>query len=92
MSYRNIGSLADYAAHWRNGERVSTAHVESTVNQLVNQRMCKKRQMRWSRLGAQLMLNVRTAQINGRLERYTGIRRPSSLQWLPNQDRLAIAA
>jgi len=39
--YRNIGSLADYATHWRQGERASTAHVESTVNQLVNQRMCK---------------------------------------------------
>ncbi len=58
--YRNIGSLADYASHQRLGERVSTAHVESTVNQLVNQRMCKKRQMRWSRRGAQFVLNVRT--------------------------------
>src|SRR5690606_14028414 len=48
-AFRNVGSLADYASHRRGGERVSTAHVESTVNQLINQRMCKKRQMRWSR-------------------------------------------
>jgi len=89
---RNIGSLADYTTRWRNGERVSTAHVESTVNQLVNQRMCKKRQMRWSRLGAQLMLNVRTAQINGRLERYTGMPGPRSLHRPSNQNRLAVAA
>jgi hypothetical protein len=52
------------------GERVSTAHVESTVNQLVNWRMCKKQQMRWSAAGAQLLLHVRTA--NGRLGHYVG--------------------
>jgi hypothetical protein len=50
---------------------VSTAHIESTVNQLVSHRMCKRRQMRWSRLGAQLLLHVRTALLNGRLESYT---------------------
>ncbi|MBM2716264.1 hypothetical protein JQK88_34940 [Mesorhizobium caraganae] len=49
--YRNIGFLVDYASHRRRGERVSTAHVESTVNQLINQRI-KKRQMRRSRNGA----------------------------------------
>lgn len=75
--HRNIGSLADYASHWRQGERVSTAHVESTVNQLVNQRMCKKQQMRWTRLGAQYLITVRCAQINGRLEQYTGLNRSS---------------
>jgi hypothetical protein len=30
-------------------QRISTAHVESTVNQLINWRMCKKHQMGWSR-------------------------------------------
>ncbi|MBM2716266.1 hypothetical protein JQK88_34950 [Mesorhizobium caraganae] len=60
--YRNIGSLA---SHRRRGERLSTAHVESTVNQLINQRMCKKRQMRWSRNGAQF-LNVRTAHLTSK--------------------------
>ena len=53
---------------------MSTANIESSVNQLVNQRMCKKRQMRWPRLGAQLVLHVRTAYLNGRLERYCGLR------------------
>jgi hypothetical protein len=50
----------------------STAHVECTVNQLINWRMCKKKQMGWSRAGAQYLLHVKTAIINGRLERYTG--------------------
>jgi hypothetical protein len=61
-----------YAEAYRNGERISTAHVESTVNQLINWRMCKKHQMGWSRAGAQQLLHVKTAIINGRLDRYTG--------------------
>jgi hypothetical protein len=40
--YANRESVRGYAEAYRNGERVSTAHVESTVNQLINWRMCKK--------------------------------------------------
>ena len=86
-----MGSLMDYRRAWRQGERVSTANIESTVNQLINQRMCKKRQMRWSRLGAQLMLHVRTAHLNGRLERYCGM--PKSVEWtLANDNKFLRAA
>lgn len=70
--YANRESVTRYAEAYRNGERISTAHVESTVNQLINWRMCKKQQMGWSRAGAQYLLYVKTAVINGRLERYTG--------------------
>jgi hypothetical protein len=56
----------------RLAERISTAHVECTVNQLINWRMCKKQQMGWSRAGAQYLLHVKTAIINGRLDRYSG--------------------
>src|ERR1700726_3839630 len=70
--YANRESVRGYAEAYRNGERISTAHVESTVNQLINWRMCKKHQMGWSRAGAQQLLHVKTAIINGRLERYTG--------------------
>jgi len=90
-AYSNIGSLMDYGRAWRQGERVSTANIESTVNQLINQRMCKKRQMRWSRLGAQLMLHVRTAHLNGRLESYCGI--PKPVEWtLANDNEFLRAA
>jgi hypothetical protein len=34
--------------------------------------MCKKHQMGWGRAGAQYLLHVKTAIINGRLDRYTG--------------------
>jgi hypothetical protein len=44
--------------------------VESTVNQLINWRMCKKHQMGWSRAGAQYLLHVKTAIINGRLDNF----------------------
>lgn len=89
---RNRASLADYASLWRRGERVSTAHVESTVNQLVNQRMCKKQQMRWSRAGAQLMLNVRVAHLNGKLDRYTGVPKPWVSDRRLDLDLLPLAA
>jgi len=45
-------------------ERVSTALVESTVNRLINWRMCKKKQMRWSKPGAYCLLQLKTAAIN----------------------------
>jgi hypothetical protein len=42
--------------------------VESTVNQLINWRMCKKQQMRWSKPGAHFLLQVKTAAINSQLQ------------------------
>ena len=71
--YANRESVMGYAEAYRNGERISSAHVESTVNQLINWRMCKKHQMGWSRAGAQQLLHVKTAIINGRLDQYTGV-------------------
>ncbi len=79
-AHANIGSLMDYGRAWRHGEPISTADIEATVNQLINQRMCKKRQMRWSRLGAQLMLHVRTAHLNGNLGRYRCL--PNPARWI----------
>jgi hypothetical protein len=40
---------------------------------LINWRMCKKHQMGWSRAGAQQLLHVKTAIINGRLTGIPGI-------------------
>ena len=69
----NRASLTKYGAAYRRGDRVATAHVESTVNQIINQRMCKKQQMRWTRPGAQYLLHARTAMLNGNLGCYTGV-------------------
>lgn len=52
--------IPNYGERYRNGERISTAFVESTVNQVISKRMVKKQQMRWSWKGAHLLLQVRT--------------------------------
>ena len=46
---------------------VGTSITEGTANFLVNRRMAKSQQMRWSRRGADLRLQVRCAGFNGKL-------------------------
>jgi hypothetical protein len=57
--------LVNYANRYRAGLRVGTSITEGTANFLVNQRMNKAQQMRWSRRGADLLLQVRCAVYNG---------------------------
>jgi hypothetical protein len=59
--------LANYAKRFRAGLRVGTSINEETANFLVNRRMNKSQQMRWSRNGADLLLQVRCAVYNGAL-------------------------
>jgi hypothetical protein len=63
----NEGSLANYGRRYRSGRRISTAFVESAVNQLIDKRMSKSQQMRWSPLGAHALLQVRAELVDGRL-------------------------
>jgi hypothetical protein len=58
--------LVNYAERHRAGLRVGTALTEGTANFLVNRRMTKSQQMRWSRHGADLLLQVRCAVLNGK--------------------------
>jgi hypothetical protein len=46
--YANRESTKGYAEANRDRNRISTAQVESIVNQLINWRMCKKQQMGWA--------------------------------------------
>jgi hypothetical protein len=76
---RNAGALVPYAARRRRGEPISTAFVESAVNEIVAKRMTKRQQMRWDRTTVQPFLDVRTAVLNDTLEdafrrRYPGFR------------------
>jgi hypothetical protein len=68
---RYLGSqsawLVNYAERHRAGLRVGTSITEGTANFLVNRRMNKSQQMRWSRRGADLLLQVRCAALNGTL-------------------------
>jgi hypothetical protein len=59
--------LVNYAKRYRAYLRVGTSITEGTANFLVNRRMNKSQQMRWSRKGADLLLQVRRAVYNGTL-------------------------
>jgi len=60
----NTASIVNYGERYRNGERISTAFTESTINQVVSKRMVKKQQMQWTPAGAHLLLQVRTQVLN----------------------------
>ena len=62
----NEGALIDYGQRYRAGKPISTSRAEGTVNHLVNARMNKRRQMRWSPQGAHRVLQVRAAVLDGR--------------------------
>jgi hypothetical protein len=72
--------LVNYAKRFRAGERVGTSINEGTANFLVNRRMNKSQQMRWSRRGADLLLQVRCAIYNGTLGAGFGHR----FDWISN--------
>jgi hypothetical protein len=64
----NQDYIPNYGERYRNGERIATSFVESTVNQLVSKRMVKRQQMQWTERGAHLLLQTRTRVLNGELE------------------------
>lgn len=76
----NAGFIPNYGERWRYGDTISTAFVESTINQVVSRRMVKKQQMRWSQRGAHFLLQVRTRVLNDEL-------REMFQQWYPGSVR-----
>jgi hypothetical protein len=60
----NQAFIPNYGDRYRYGEMISTAFAESTVNHVVSKRMVKKQQMRWTRRGAHLLLQVRAQVLN----------------------------
>jgi hypothetical protein len=63
----NATSIRDYGERFRAGEAISSAFVESAVNQVVSKRTVKWQQMRWKLRGAHLLLQVRTRVPNDEL-------------------------
>jgi hypothetical protein len=47
----NQESIPNYGERYRHGETISTAFVESTINQVVSRRFVKKQQMHWTLRG-----------------------------------------
>ena len=64
----NRESIPNYGERHRQGETISTAFVESTINQVVSRRFVKRQQMHWTLRGAHLMLQTRTKVLNNELE------------------------
>ncbi len=52
----------------KHGRRISSAPAESGMSHLVNQRMGKRQPMCWSLEGAHLLLQVRCAMLDNRLD------------------------
>src|SRR5271166_2368219 len=65
LSLRSKQLVGQLRRSHRAGLRVGTALTEATANFLVNRRMNKSQQMRWTRRGADLLLQVRSAVYNG---------------------------
>ena len=63
----NKGFIPNYGERYRNGERISTGFVESTVNQVISKRFCKKQQMQWTKRAAHLLLQMRVKTLNHEL-------------------------
>ncbi len=81
----NADSLVDYGKRYRAGQRISTSFIDSAVNQLIDKRMSKSQQMRWSRYGAHLLFQVRADVVDGRLA-------DNFRRWYPGFDSGAVAS
>jgi hypothetical protein len=64
----NQESIPNYSERYRQGGTITTAFVESTINQVVSRRFVKKQQMHWTLRGAHLLLQTRTKVLNYELE------------------------
>ena len=76
----NRNFIPNYQDRYFYGESISSAFVESTVNEVISKRMKKKQQMRWTKKGAHLLLQVRIKTLNGDL-------RNTFQRWYPEMKR-----
>jgi hypothetical protein len=88
----NAGSIPNYGERHQAGEVISSAFVESAVNQVVSKRMVKKQQMRWTPRGAHLLVQVRTRVLNDNLAHAFRRWHPSFTHADPEREELATAA
>jgi hypothetical protein len=63
----NRGFSPHYGRRYRNGETISTAFVESTVNYVLSKRFVKHQSMQWTKRGAHLLLQTRVKTLNHEL-------------------------
>jgi len=77
----NENYIVNYGDRYRNGETISTAFVESTVNEVISKRFVKKQQMRWTKEGAHRLLQVRIHVLNDEL-------RQTFCRWYPGMEEV----
>ena len=73
---KNRKDLVDYQRARMRGRWISSASAESVMNPVVNRRMSKRQQMRWSVKGAHCLLQTRVELLDGRLEQHFARRYP----------------
>ncbi len=64
----NVDFIPNFGERYRQGDTITTAFVESTINQVVSKRFVKKQQMQWPPRGAHLLLQTRTKVLNNDLD------------------------
>lgn len=80
----NENYIVNYGDRYRNGETISTAFVESTVNEVISKRFVKKQQMRWTKEGAHRLLQVRIQVLNDELQQ-------TFSRWYPGMEEVPLA-
>ena len=89
--YLDSDWLPNSVRRYRAGRRISSAFVESAVNQLIDERMSKAQEMRWDLRSAHLLLQVRV-----RVRVIDGQRREDFARWYPafpsNASTMSLAA
>lgn len=63
----NPDRLTHYAVRYRSGLPISTSTAESAVESVIGDRFKKNRKMRWTTKGANALLHIRVANLNGEL-------------------------
>jgi hypothetical protein len=63
----NRAFIPNYGQRYWNGETISTAFVESTVNSVLSKRFVKRQSMQWTKRGAHLLLQTRVKTLNHEL-------------------------
>lgn len=64
----NRAFIPNFGERSRQGDTITTAFVESKINQVVSKRFVKKQQMQWTPEGAHFLLQTRTRVRNGDLD------------------------
>ena len=65
----NRAFIPNFGERYRQGDTISTAFVESTINEVVSKRFVKKQQMQWTPKGAHLLLQTRTRVLDDDLDK-----------------------